>query len=204
MKRCPKCSFLYLDTDEVCDLDGTPLVTVSESELEGSLTSTNTPPLSERPEASVAGKRLVFTALGGLLLGITLFLGYFLIARRSVAPAQSPQPTAQVSTPLPSEPLISPTAMPSPTAEPSPSPAEKAAPSPNARSTRAGVSNNPVSTTANQNSTQTQVMIRLTNGGRIEADEAWRTKEGVWYRRNGVVTLLKSNRVKSIEKSSSK
>jgi hypothetical protein len=43
-------------------------------------------------------------------------------------------------------------------------------------------------------------LIRLNNGARIEADEVWRTKEGVWYRRNGVVTLLKANRVKSIEK----
>lgn len=204
MKRCPKCSFLYLDTDEVCDLDGTPLVHVSESELEGSLTAPNTPPLSETPEASVGRKRLVFTGLGGLLLGIMLFLGYFAIARRSAAPVQSQQPIAQVSTPSPLEPMASPTAMPSPTAEPSPPPPGKAAPSPNARSTRASVSNDPVSTTANQSSTQTQVLIRLTNGARIEADEVWRTKEGVWYRRNGVVTLLKANRVKSIEKSGSK
>ena len=204
MKRCPKCSFLYLDTDEVCDLDGTRLVHVSESELEGSLTRTSTPVVSERPEGSVGRKRLVFTALGGLLLGIMLFLGYFVITRRSVAPAQPQQPIAQVSTPSPLEPLTSPTAMPSPTAEPSPSPIEKAAPSPSARTTRAGVSNDPVSTTAGQNSTQTQLLIRLTNGARIEADEVWRTKEGVWYRRNGVVTLLKANRVKSIEKGGSK
>src|SRR5688500_7574104 len=26
MKRCPKCSFLYLDADQLCDLDKTPLV----------------------------------------------------------------------------------------------------------------------------------------------------------------------------------
>src|SRR5688572_24049647 len=137
MKRCPQCSFLYLDTDEVCDLDGTPVVSVSESELEGSLTrTTSSPPLSERPGSSVGRKPLIFTALGGLLLGILLFLGYFVIAKRSVAPAQSQQPIAQVNTPSPVEPLISPTAMPSPTAELSPSPSEKPAPSPVARSTR--------------------------------------------------------------------
>ena len=26
MKRCPQCSFLYLDSDQICDLDQTPLV----------------------------------------------------------------------------------------------------------------------------------------------------------------------------------
>ena len=26
MKRCPQCSFLYLDSDQLCDLDQTPLV----------------------------------------------------------------------------------------------------------------------------------------------------------------------------------
>ena len=41
-------------------------------------------------------------------------------------------------------------------------------------------------------------VILLTSGGRIDADEVWRTRDGVWYRRNGIVTLLKHNRVKSI------
>ena len=39
-------------------------------------------------------------------------------------------------------------------------------------------------------------MIMLTSGGKIEADEVWRTKDGVWYRRNGMVTLLKRGQVK--------
>jgi hypothetical protein len=34
-------------------------------------------------------------------------------------------------------------------------------------------------------------VITLSSGGRIEADEVWRTKDGVWYRRNGIVTLVK-------------
>jgi hypothetical protein len=41
-------------------------------------------------------------------------------------------------------------------------------------------------------------VILLTSGGKIEADEAWRTKDGVWYRRNGMVTLLKRAQVKAI------
>jgi len=41
-------------------------------------------------------------------------------------------------------------------------------------------------------------VIMLTSGGKIEADEVWRTKDGVWYRRNGMVTLLKRGQVKTI------
>jgi hypothetical protein len=38
----------------------------------------------------------------------------------------------------------------------------------------------------------------LTSGAKIEADEVWRTRDGVWYRRNGMVTLLKRSQVKTI------
>jgi hypothetical protein len=38
----------------------------------------------------------------------------------------------------------------------------------------------------------------LTSGGKIEADEVWRTRDGVWYRRNGMVTLLKRHQVKTV------
>jgi hypothetical protein len=44
------------------------------------------------------------------------------------------------------------------------------------------------------------IWIKLSNGARIEAEDVWRTKDGVWYRSNGVVTLIKANRVKAIEK----
>ena len=41
-------------------------------------------------------------------------------------------------------------------------------------------------------------VILLTSGGKIDADEVWRTRDGVWYRKNGIVTLLKPGRVKAI------
>jgi hypothetical protein len=43
-----------------------------------------------------------------------------------------------------------------------------------------------------------KAVILLSSGARIDADEVWRTRDGVWYRRNGIVTLLKHNRVKAI------
>jgi hypothetical protein len=42
--------------------------------------------------------------------------------------------------------------------------------------------------------------VRLSNGASIKADEAWEKKEGVWYRQGGVVTFIKRNRVRTIER----
>jgi hypothetical protein len=44
------------------------------------------------------------------------------------------------------------------------------------------------------------VILRLTNGATISADEVWQKKEGVWYRQAGMVTFLKRSRVRSIER----
>ena len=196
MKRCPQCSFLYLDTDEVCDLDGTPLNHVNDAEVEGSIAPipAAVPPKSEKPGSR---KGLILTAVGGLLIGVVIVFGYVGLSRRPTPQVQPTQPVAQVAMPSPSQPLTLETATPPP--EPSPSPAERSSPSPSPPMRRAGVNTNPVSTTANEKTTG-PVMIRLTNGSRIEADEAWRTKEGVWYRRSGLVTLLNASRVKSIER----
>ena len=229
MKRCPQCSFLYLDSDEVCDLDGTRLVHASDVEAEASPTppkamiaaATQDAPNSHGLEtssipsvASVAPETQnvsnsrnhpILIAGGGLVLGllVLLSLGYIALSRRNMPPPQVQQPIAEViATP---EPLASPSPSASLSSTPAPSPltTERPVPSPSPRVTRATVSNNPVSTSASQAS-QGSVVIRLTDGSKIEADEVWRTKEGVWYRRSGMVTLLKSGRVKSIEKSARK
>lgn len=194
MKRCPQCSFLYLDTDQVCDLDGTPLIHVNDAEVEG---STAPLPTATPPEKSRSRKGLIFTAVGGLLLGVVVVVGYLAATRRPAPQIPAAQQIAQVATPSPLQPL---TVVPAtPTPEPSPSPTERSSPSPSPRATRSGVSNNPVSTSANEK-TSGPVLIRLSNGAQIEADEAWRTREGVWYRRSGMVTLLSANRVRSIDR----
>jgi hypothetical protein len=62
------------------------------------------------------------------------------------------------------------------------------------------LSSNPISTAGDGKTKSGPVTIRLTDGSSIEADEAWQTGEGVWYRRRGIVTLLNPNQVKAIEK----
>jgi hypothetical protein len=45
------------------------------------------------------------------------------------------------------------------------------------------------------------VLIRLQSGVTIEAEEAWQTAEGIWYRKGSVLALLDPKEVKAIEKS---
>lgn len=203
MKRCPSCKFIYLDGDEVCDFDGTQLVVVDERELESSAPLEAAPLLAPQPFTGKSSRAVALAAIVGLGLAVVMFLVYLAAARRSQPVAQNAPPPIQVATP--SQPESSPTSTPSPSPSPSvaasPTATERRTDSTSAGSIRASVSRNPVSTST-QTGSQNRTLIRLSNGARIEADEVWRTKDGVWYRRNGLVTLLKPGNVKAIEKSS--
>jgi hypothetical protein len=182
MKRCPQCDFIYDDSDTVCDLDGKPLVSVREEVVESS---------------AEGWKWLTLIAVIGTVLGIAIFVTYHRFTQKDLSAQVNNQPAVMMAAPA-SSPLLVETATPAP--EVSPAPAVKASPTPRGPTTSTKLSANPVSTTSDQSSAR-GVTIRLADGGTIAADEAWSTKEGIWYRRNGVVTLLKRNRVKSIERS---
>jgi cytoskeletal protein RodZ len=193
MKRCPQCEFIYLDTDEVCDLDGAKLLQVADSELSLNDTAKG----KSKPARSKLSPILV-AAIGGVLLGALVFISY-LVFVRARQQTQAQTTVQQVPRTLPSPVTVAV----APTPEPSPSPEASPVASPKQtqgeQTKRVAMSKDPVSTSTNEK-TSGPIWIRLSNGARIEADEVWRTKEGVWYRRNGVVTLIKSNRVKAIEK----
>ena len=189
MKRCPQCLFLYPDTDEKCDFDQTPLELVDEATIAAVTKHTKR-------------RTLPIAAAIGLILGILGFVVYYAASRPSRTVEAAPQntvPATPVSTPVAAEPSPSPDVSPSPSPSPSPTPTPKTATSGISTShTRATL--DPVSTSgpgigARQGS---KPVIVLTSGGKIEADEVWRTKDGVWYRRNGMVTLLKRSQVKTI------
>ena len=186
MKRCPQCLFLYPDSDSSCDFDQTPLEHVDDSAIEA-------------PAPPPKRRALPIAAAIGLLIGVLVFAVYYGLTRQpqkaSVA-REVPINVAPVSLPSPS---------PSPEASPSPSPSPSIAPSPrpspekfSTAHTRA--TSDPVSTSGPGIGTRQggKPVIMLTSGGKIEADEVWRTKDGVWYRRNGMVTLLKRTQVKTI------
>ena len=57
-----------------------------------------------------------------------------------------------------------------------------------------------VASSASSEPNRAPVIIRLTNGASIKADEAWEKGDGVWYRQAGVVTFLKRSEVRSIQR----
>jgi cytoskeletal protein RodZ len=192
MKRCPQCLFLYPDSDEVCDFDQTSLEVVDDSALEAATTQ-KTSPKKSRTLPIVA-------AAVALVLGVLVVALYFGVSSRSQEASAAPEnPTGvQVVTPSPVAPSASPSPASSPSPSPSPTPSPKASPSISTAHTRA--TGDPVSTSGPGIGTRqgAKPVIMLASGGKIEADEVWRTKDGVWYRRNGVVTLLKRGQVKNI------
>ena len=188
MKRCPQCLFLYPDSDERCDFDKTPLEVVDEAEIEA----------ATRP-AQPKRRWLPIAVAAGLLLGVFLFAIYYAVGRQMQKATAAPQVASTpvpVATPQPALPSPSPTVSPSPS--PSSSPKAPVDATPSAAHSRA--STDPVSTSGPGmgNRQGGKPVILLTSGGKIEADEVWRTRDGVWYRRNGMVTLLKRGQVKNI------
>lgn len=192
MKRCPQCLFLFPDSDEKCDFDQTPLEVVDDSALEGATTRPKTHP-KKRSALPVV------VAAVALVLGVFVVALYYGLSRQSQkasAATESSTDVQPVATPSPVTPSPTPSPSPSPSLSPSPSP--KASPSISTAHTRA--TSDPVSTSGPGIGTRQggKPVIMLTSGGKIDADEVWRTKDGVWYRRNGIVTLLKRAQVKNI------
>lgn len=191
MKRCPECNLFFPDAELFCEVDGTPLVSVDDRTG-----------LVPHPKSSQW--LLPIGVLAGILLGVLLFLVYFAMSRQ---PAQENSDTTtsnsnarQQEFPYPLQPAPVATASPSlePSVEPSPSPGIET-PSPQISSAPVESSSNPISTGAGAKGSG-PVVIRLVSGLTIEADEAWQTGEGIWYRRHGVVSLLDPKNVKAIEK----
>ena len=199
MKRCPQCLFIYPDSDTRCDFDSTPLVVVDEAELDVATGQTSSPAKKKRAPRKRQRKTTAIVAVVGLILGIGAFFVYYNLANNEtpeIAPVAivAPKPVAALQPVVESSSLIE-------TPSPSPSPAA----TPKSAAERVATSHS--STTAAPVSTSGpglgkklggKPVIVLTTGGRIEADEVWRTRDGVWYRRAGIVTLLKRNKVKAI------
>ena len=188
MKRCPQCLFLFPDSDSKCDFDQTPLEDVDDSAIESA---------TRKPKR----RALPIAVAIGLLLSIVVFAVYYGLSR------QQQKASAATETPVTVEPVAGPSATPSPSVEVSPSPSPSPSITPTSKSSPEKFStahtrstSDPVSTSGPGmgNRQGGKPVIMLTSGGKIEADEVWRTKDGVWYRRNGMVTLLKRAQVKTI------
>jgi hypothetical protein len=97
--------------------------------------------------------------------------------------------------------------------EPSPAPEEEASPSPEAEAEAeeppaapaetvvARLNQGPVSTGEREqkrDERSDKTIIEMDDGTRLEVDAAWQDKQGVWYRRGGLVSFVESKRIKGI------
>lgn len=57
-----------------------------------------------------------------------------------------------------------------------------------------------VSAAAEVSGASQQVRLKLADGSSIEADEAWESEQGVWYRRGGMNHLIAKDRIKAVER----
>jgi hypothetical protein len=198
MKRCLQCEFVYEDEQSVCDMDGSELVHEAES-------------LPLPPLASIASEPTVLTAkptprnfavpaFAGIILAALLFIAYYatthtpqrLNASQAIATPAVPQPAKNsAAEPSPvtvaAEPLAEITTPDSTVPDPKPAP-------------MARLNRGPVVVASSPEHDRGAVVIRLTNGATLLADDAWQKREGIWYRQNGVVTFLKRSQVRTIER----
>lgn len=222
MKLCPECDFIYEDNQSFCDMDGKELVLRPAAEPRFRLTipikpadQTKTSPYSV-PKARSANS-LVLVAVVVILLTALVVAVYVARQRqnraRSAQPTQpssqaidkSRRPSAQPATDKPSESQsLSDQTSTDPANETSS--VSSASPDESVQTASSKVSlahsrlnSGPVSASAAAANGRGPVIVRLTNGAVIKADDAWEKKEGVWYRQAGMVTFLKRSSVRSIE-----
>jgi hypothetical protein len=224
MKLCPQCAFIYEDDQKLCDMDGQELVlqpapAVPEKKIArlviatpssaSSVTATSRTGRSSRNLALVIGAVVILTVLA---VAVYFARVYQTRARGSAQPAASSadrstakapdQPTTNNSVQSPA--AI--TALAEPTGEQLSAkteapPTDSSSSSPSRVSlahTRASA--NPVSAGGSPGKGRGPVLLQLSNGAAIRADEAWDKKEGIWYRQAGMVTFLKRNQVRTIER----
>ena len=223
MKRCPQCLFIFPESDARCDFDNTLLVVVDDAEIESAASGAAAPAPAASASAAAAKKKrtsaskkrsagskkggrkkgaAITVLVGFLVFGIAGLFVYSGLSSRGDEVAEIPpvavMSMAPVAAPLVASPPVATVSSPDPAAS-SPTPLPRDATERTATShSRTTVA--PVSTSGPGMGKKLggKPSILLTSGGKIEADEVWRTRDGVWYRRAGIVTLLKHNRVKAI------
>lgn len=206
MKRCPECYEAYDDEQRFCENDGHGLLA--------------DPAYSPKPEVvvvnSTPGKPMWWPAAAlGVLIGVVFGAGVFVVALLVSNQEKTEQPAATQATEvrekaLPNRAVV--TSNPAPTVEPEESPSPdseeeaEAEPSPatNTETKPASVQLNqgPISTgqktKAGESESVTQTVIEMTDGSTLDVDAAWEDKQGIWYRRSGLVSFVDSSRVKAI------
>ena len=207
MKRCPQCYEAYEDEEKFCEADGQALLA----------DPTFSPPVETVPAPPPAARAVWWPAAAlGILVGVVIGAGIFAAGSLMSAPepdeTHASNRTVEPRETVPTRPVATSTSAPTPQAEESPSPeAEEpadAAPSPAtaaAENKTAAVQLNqgPISTgekktKSTDSDSGVQTIIEMNDGSTMDVDAAWEDKQGIWYRRGGLVSFVDSSRVKAI------
>jgi len=196
-------------------MDGSPLVdenTLIRTALHrvaGSLPET---PQRDRSEVKVVWITLSLGVLIGVVLSLLVYVSEFAPQKpeirnddKSTADHQqlAPGRSAHVSSTLtpqttPDLPVAETQAEPGETtADPSPSPENSPAATPG-EIARRSENDGPISTGSKQSGKQERAIIRLKDGAMMEVDAVWEDRQGVWYRRGGLVSFVEPDRVAEI------
>jgi cytoskeletal protein RodZ len=203
MKRCPECYEAYDDEQRFCENDGQELLA--------------DPAYSPKPEVVVvnsAPARPMWwpAAALGVLIGVVFGAGVFVVALLVSTPEKSEHPAASQATEVqektvPNRAVATSNPAPIPETEASPSHEEEAEPEPSPATntetkTAVQLNQGPISTgeknKAGAGEGATQTVIEMTDGSTLDVDAAWEDKQGIWYRRSGLVSFVDSSRVKAI------
>jgi len=210
MKRCPKCLAAYEDSEKFCEDDGSPLCIDPLAMAPG--------PAAQAPESMRGSKDPLLLALVGALAGILLCVGVYFGFMASLSQADpsefSSRPNrnesqgpglSQQAAPRRTEPIESTGEEESETpetAETSPKESENGSDAAaDNRTASKRLNDGPISTGSTRSSGVGESILEFTDGSAIKVEAAWEDRNGVWYRRGGLVSFVERNRVKSISES---
>jgi hypothetical protein len=212
MKRCPRCYQPYSDSERFCELDGQQLLAdISVSLPVGKTVETAAAVTDRSAQKREASVMVIIGVMVGVFLTSMGYVGYALLTA-SPAPEESSVPVSRVATMDTRQPThqTRPAVI-----EPSPAPEEESSPTPEAEAEAEETPAAPTDTIAaarlNQGPVSTgeragkgadraegKTIIEMNDGTTLEVDAAWQDKQGIWYRRGGLVSFLDSKRIKGI------
>ena len=210
MKRCPQCYQPYSDSERFCEVDGKPLLEdIAVTSPVGKVVDTQMPTVDPSVDKSEARMMAIVGVMVGVIITSLGYAGYSLFSAYYPTTEESDVPVSRVQTVDTRQPAPQTrTAV----VEPSPSPEEESSPSPEteeavedtakAEPPVALMNQGPVSTGERKEKKEERsdtTVIEMTDGTQVEVDAAWQDKQGVWYRRGGLVSFVESKRIKGIQ-----
>ena len=199
MKQCPECNELFDDQKAFCDMDGSALVDQADS-VSVALSQATPPPGNS--SVWVTG---IIGGMIGVIVCVLLYLVFLAPDRNALDQDKRATETKETSPAKPSQVALAPSNNQLPATEtPSPSetesPAEVASPSPVASASTpppAALNHGPIATGTRESPTE-RAIIKMKDGSTVEADAAWEDRQGIWFRRSGVVSFVDKSKVEAI------